>query len=107
MLSSGVMASSDYSEQPPLTGAPSGEPSVQPLTEPAGGSPGAASAAATDAPAPVEAAPAPAAVVQFSENGRVAIRVSNALPGAKATCRVTTSGGRQQDRTINFEVIER
>ena len=47
------------------------------------------------------------AVVQFSAEGRVAIRVSNALPGAKATCRVTTSGGRQQDRTIHFEVIER
>lgn len=48
-----------------------------------------------------------AAVVQFSENGRVAIRVSSALPGAKVTCRVTTNGGRQQDRTIHFEVIER
>jgi ATP-dependent RNA helicase RhlE len=60
------MASSDYSDQPPLTGAPSGEPSVQPSTEPAGGSHGAASA---DAPAPVQAAPEPAAVVQFSDLG--------------------------------------
>lgn len=47
------------------------------------------------------------AVVQFSAEGRVAIRVSAALPGATATCRVTTNNGRQQDRTINFEVIER
>jgi hypothetical protein len=47
------------------------------------------------------------AVVQFSAEGRVAVRVSNALPGAAATCRVTTNTGRVQDRTINFEVIER
>lgn len=47
------------------------------------------------------------AVVQFSAQGRVAIRVSDALPGAKVTCRVQTNAGRQQDRTIHFEVIER
>lgn len=48
-----------------------------------------------------------AAVVQFSAEGRVAIRVSDALPGAKVTCRVETNAGRRQDRSINFEVIER
>jgi len=48
-----------------------------------------------------------AAVVQFSAQGRVAIRVSEALPGAKVTCRVQTNNGRQQDRTIHFEVVER
>lgn len=47
------------------------------------------------------------AVVQFSAGGRVAIRVSDALPGAKATCRVVTNNGRSQDRTVTFEVIER
>ncbi len=48
-----------------------------------------------------------AAVVQFSAQGRVAFRVSEALPGAKVTCRVQTNNGRQQDRTIHFEVVER
>lgn len=47
------------------------------------------------------------AAVQFSENGRVAVRVWAALAGAKVTCRVTSNAGRVQDRTIHFEVIER
>ena len=48
------------------------------------------------------------AVVQFSAEGRVAVRVSNATaPTAAVTCRVTTNSGRVQDRTVNFEVIER
>lgn len=47
------------------------------------------------------------AVVQSSVGGLVTVRVSAALPGAKATCRVTTNTGRVDDRTLSFEVLER
>lgn len=37
----------------------------------------------------------------------VTVRVRGAEPGSQVTCRVTSSGGRIDDRTIRFAVAER
>ena len=50
-----------------------------------------------------------AAEVIANADGAVDVRVSGGVAGtlSRVTCRVTTAGGRVQDRSIPFEVVER